>query len=118
MTAARTFLIIEDEPMIAMVLEDYLDLLGHTALEPAGALDAALAAIAAGGFDAAIVDVNLGGEQSWPAADALRAAGIPFMIASGSGPDTLPERLAGVPLLMKPYSMQTLETRIGDLFPA
>ncbi|WP_448660379.1 response regulator [Sphingomonas sp. CJ99] len=109
-------LIVEDEPLIAMMLEDFLDMLSHGVVGPADAVDKAAALVQSGGFDAAIVDVNLrGGEQSWPVADALDAAGIPFALATGSGGEDIAQRHAGRPVLAKPFTFDQVERTLGML---
>ena len=111
---SRTFLIAEDEAMIAMLLEDFLDVLGHGIAAMASSLADGLAAIAAGGFDAAILDVNLGRDKAWPLADALRAMDVPYIFATGGG-DTIPAEHAAAPTLAKPYSMASLEAAIARI---
>lgn len=109
-----TFLIAEDEAMIAMLLEDFLDLLGHKVAAMVGNVGDGLDAIARGGFDAAILDVNLGRDKCWPLADALRARGVPYVFATGGG-DAFPAEHAHVPALTKPYSMTALEAVLESI---
>lgn len=116
MTEPRRILIVEDEPLIAMMLEDFLDVLGK---EPAGTADSvagALPLIAAGGIDAAILDVNLrGGEKSWPVADALAQAGVPFVLATGGGNDLIADAHRSRPVLPKPFTMDAVEKALAAL---
>ncbi|SNS23434.1 Response regulator receiver domain-containing protein [Sphingomonas laterariae] len=106
MTSPLRILVIEDEPLIAMVLEDYLDMLGHGVAGLAETVETALSFVAAGDFDAAILDVHLrGGEASWPVADALVAAAKPFLVATGGHVEPPPSRHASAPVLTKPYTM-------------
>ena len=80
MPAVQRILIVEDEPLIAMMLEDFLEILERQLAGVADNVADALALIASGGVDGAILDVNLrGGEKSWPVADALAAQGLPFV---------------------------------------
>ena len=87
MTASKQrtarILIIEDEPMIALCLEDVLVDAGFQIAGVAGKLDKALALIESGGCDAAIVDANLAGVSASPAAIALATRGLPFIMMSG-----------------------------------
>ena len=99
--AGLRVLIVEDEPIVAMCLEDMLESLGCVPVGPASRLCDGLALAQAGGFDAAILDINLGGERSIGIADALRGRGVPFAFASGYG--SAPEGYEGHPLLEKPY---------------
>ena len=113
---AQRILIVEDEPLISMMLEDFLDALDR---QVAGAVDNvadALALVAQGGIDGAILDVNLrAGETSWPVADALAAAGIPFLLATGGSDDTIAEAHRGRPMLSKPFTMDSVEKALNGL---
>ena len=106
MTGPQQILIVEDEPLIAMMLEDFLDVLDKQSAGTADCVAAALAAIEGGSVDAAILDVNLrGGETSAPIADALAARGIPFIFATGGSGDSVDDRFRDRPRLMKPFTM-------------
>ena len=70
MTEGRRILIVEDEPLIAMMLEDFLDSLGHRVQGTCDTVKCALEEVEKGGFDLAILDVNLKGESVWPGAAA------------------------------------------------
>lgn len=70
-------LIVEDESLIAMLLEDILTDAGYIADATATNVEQAMSMIEAGSFDAAILDVNLGGSASFPAAEILRSRGFP-----------------------------------------
>lgn len=109
-------LIVEDEPLIALMLEDYLDILGKQVAGQADCVDAALTVIAAGGVDAAILDINLrGGQKSWPVADALAAKGIPFVFASGGSGDAIIDTHRDRPVLSKPFTMDNLSAALDAL---
>ncbi|HEU4960005.1 MAG TPA: response regulator [Sphingomonas sp.] len=116
MSTTRRILVVEDEPLISMMLEDFLDMLGH---EVAGAVDSvgdALAAVEAGGVDAAILDVNLrGGEKSWAVADMLARDGIPFVLATGDGGDSIAEPHRDRPTLTKPFTMDGVKQALEEL---
>ena len=116
MTAMNRILIVEDEPLIAMMLEDFLDILGRQVAGVADSVSTALPLVAAGGIDAAIVDVNLtNGEKCWPIADALAEAGIPFMVATGGGDDMIAEGHKHRPVLPKPFTMDAIEQALAAL---
>lgn len=104
----RAILVVEDEPLIAMMLEDFLESLGHRVHASCDNLTDALGQCEAGGFDLAILDVNLKGELVWPAATALRARGVPFVIASGGHVEPPPPEFADAPLLEKPYTIDLI----------
>ncbi|WP_448664551.1 response regulator [Sphingomonas sp. CJ20] len=116
MPAPAKILIVEDEPLIAMMLEDFLDALDR---EHAGTMDnvaAALSRIDEGGIDAAILDVNLrAGEQSWPIAARLAALGIPFVLATGGAGDMIAPEFRDRPVLSKPFTMDGVEKALDAL---
>lgn len=109
-------LLLEDEPLIAMMLEDVLDELGRTVAGSADTVTKALALIEAGGVGAAILDVNLrGGETSGAIADALARRGIPFAFATGGGEDDIAEHHRARPRLRKPFTLDDVEKALADL---
>src|SRR5262245_47281629 len=104
----RRILIVEDETMIAMMVEDFLSHLGWEVIEMAGSLDQALAMARDADIDAAVLDVNLKGQDSFAAADILSDRNIPFIFASGYGADGMASRFRGVPILTKPFHRDDL----------
>ncbi|WP_343519894.1 response regulator [Sphingomonas sp.] len=116
MSGPQRILVVEDEPLIAMMLEDFLGILGKQVAGVADSVSTALPLVAAGGIDAAIVDVHLnGGEKCWPVADALAEAGIPFLVATGGGDDMIADGHRHRPVLAKPYTMDAIEQAFGRL---
>ncbi len=106
MTSPKRILVVEDEPLIAMMLEDFLEILQKDVAGTADTVATALALIESGGVGAAILDVNLrGGEKSAPIADALAARGIPFVFATGGSADSELGEHADRPRLQKPFTM-------------
>ena len=81
----RRVLVVEDEMIVAWLLEDMLADFGCTIVGPAARIDQALAMIKAEALDAAVLDVNLNGQQSYPLADALVTRGVPFVFSTGYG---------------------------------
>ena len=114
MESGRTILIVEDEPLIAMMLEDFLESLGHTVIGSVDNVEAALDHVGRGGFDVAIVDVNLNGERVWPVADRLAAKGIPYVLATGGHIEPPPEAHASVPVLSKPFTLDAIEPVLDE----
>jgi CheY-like chemotaxis protein len=105
----RRILVVEDEMMIAMLVEDMLAELGCAVVGPAHALDSALdLARSEPGLDAALLDVNLGGQPVFAVADALRERGVPAIFSTGYGDAGLREIDRGSLVLQKPF-------RAGDL---
>jgi len=117
MTSTKRILIVEDEPLISMVLEDFLDALDHQVAGTADCVAAALAQIDDGAApDAAILDVNLrDGEQSWPVAEALAERSIPFILATGGPGDSVPEQWRDRPVLAKPFTIDSVGKALDSL---
>ena len=88
-----------------MMLEDFLQSLGHRVTAICETVTEALEIVASSTFDVAILDVNLKGESVWPVATQLRAQQIPFVLASGGHVDPPPAEFAGVPMIDKPYTI-------------
>ena len=110
-------LVVEDEIMVSMLIEDMLHELGCTVIGPASQVDAALELIDAAALDCALLDVNLGGESSFPVADLLRAKGAPFAFATGYGRAALREIDLASPVLQKPFQEGDLARVLGELVP-
>jgi CheY-like chemotaxis protein len=108
-TEARSVLIVEDEPLISMMLEDFLDTLGHQVAASCDSIGDALARVEEGGFDIAILDVNLKGELIWPVADRLQDEKIPYVLATGGHIEPPPSRHADAPVLSKPYTIDKID---------
>ncbi len=113
---AKNILIVEDEPLIAMMLEDFLEVLEQTVAGSADSVAGALERVRQGGIDAAILDLNLrGGEKSTPVAQALADAGIPFVFATGGSDDSVEAQFRGRPVLQKPFTMDGVAKALAAL---
>jgi CheY-like chemotaxis protein len=105
MASPTQILIVEDEPLIAMMLEDFLEVLDKTS---AGTVDTVAGA--------AILDVNLrGGEKSTPIAEALAARDIPFIFATGGSDDSVDAQFRDRPVLQKPFTMDGVAKALDAL---
>jgi CheY-like chemotaxis protein len=104
---AHRIMVVEDEALIAMVLVDHLQEIGLSAVGPFSRVADALKVDEE--LDAAILDVNLGGESVYPVADMLHARGIPFVFMTGYGSASIDPRFATVPVLQKPIEAKALE---------
>jgi CheY-like chemotaxis protein len=104
-------LLVEDEAMVAIMLEEMLAGLGCEVVGVAGSVAQGLDATedADQRLDAAILDVNLGGEKVYPVADRLAAKGVPFMFSTGYGLAGIAPDYARIPALAKPYGPEALE---------
>ena len=115
----RRVLVVEDEMMISMLVEDMLSELGCAVVGPAHALDDALdLARSEVGLDAALLDVNLGGQPVFAVADALRAKGVPAIFSTGYGDAALRDVDRGAPVLQKPFRAGDLARALGEALRA
>lgn len=107
-------MIVEDEALVAMMVED---MLGDMGFEIAGSFGAVRDALAFLGSDqprpdGAVLDVNIGGEMVFPVAEALREQGVPFVFATGYG--DLPRKgFESVEVLAKPINVGALRQAVG-----
>jgi len=76
-------LVAEDEPLVSMEMEDVILEHGAVPVGPFATLSELMDAVEAGGYDVAILDVRLGRDVSFPAADRLQRSGVPFIFYSG-----------------------------------
>lgn len=104
MLTGKRILLVEDEALVAMLLEDIITDLGAIVVGPEAQLDLAIARAETATLDAAILDINLHGHRSYGVADALRLRGVPFAFATGYGAAGVDPAHRGVPVLMKPYT--------------
>ena len=107
--AGLRVLVIEDESMVAMLLEDTLTEIGCEVIEIASRFDDAVAKIKSLAFDIAILDINLNGRLALPIADLLAERGVPFVVATGYSATNLPKWLQRAPILQKPFQQRDLE---------
>lgn len=108
-------LVVEDESLVAMMVEDCLIELGYEVAAVAPDVDAALAALQVGGIDCAMLDVNLGGTPSFPIAEALEARGIPYMFVTGYDGTAIPPNFRARHGLQKPFRMRELQQAMAGL---
>lgn len=113
--AGLRVLVVEDEALVAMLVEDLLADLGCAVVGPFATVATALGAVAPGALDAALVDVNLGGERAYPLADALAAAGVPFVFLTGYGRAGVDPRYAEAAVLPKPFEAASLERALAEV---
>lgn len=108
------FLIVDDEPLIAMLAQAWLEDLGHQTLGPAHDLQTALK-LTHEPMDAAILDVSLGADKSFEVARRLRDHAIPFAFATGHAPEPLGEEFGDAPTLPKPFSFDAFRSMVAKL---
>jgi DNA-binding response OmpR family regulator len=101
-------LVVEDEAMIAMLVEDMVLDFGSEVVGPIAWMEEALSLARDAELDAAILDINVSGAVIFPVADVLRERGIPFVFATGYDATGLPVRFRDSPALQKPFGYETL----------
>ena len=107
-------LVIEDEALIAALVEDMLTELGATVIGPAATVAKGLALAESETIDAAVLDVNLNSESVDPIVDKLKALRVPFVFATGYGEAGVP-KAAGAPVIEKPYTREALANALARI---
>lgn len=102
--AGKRILVVEDEPLLAMTIEDVLADAGAEIVGPVATVARAAELAADATLDAALLDINLGGERSDPVIEILRRRGVPFVLATGYDV----AKSLDVPVLTKPYREQAI----------
>ncbi|HYC03464.1 MAG TPA: response regulator [Azospirillaceae bacterium] len=113
--AGRRILVVEDEVVVAMMVEDMLLDLGCDVVGPAARLDQGLQLAADEALDAAILDVNLNDRRSYPIAEELRRRGVPFLFATGYAAEEVRCHDAEAPIIRKPYDGPMIEAALRCL---
>lgn len=109
-------LVVEDEPLLSMLLEESVTELGHVLAGSAATVDQAMETLASSEIDLALLDFSLGHQTtSVPIAERLREAGIPFIFLSGHHSLEGEGDVPAAPLLTKPFSLDQLEAAISRL---
>jgi CheY-like chemotaxis protein len=111
----RVWLIVEDEPLVAMLVEDAIAELGLTASGPATRVEKALQLLQERTFAGAILDVNLAGEPVYPVAAVLRERQIPFLFLTGYGEDAIHNDFDKMPIVKKPFTLEQIQSVIRQL---
>ena len=113
--SGRRVLVVEDEMIVAWLLEDMLADLGYQAVGPAARVDQALAMINTEVIDAAVLDVNLNGQTSYSVADALTVRDVPFVFSTGYDKTRLLDSYRSFQVLQKPYQQVELRDALAKL---
>jgi two-component sensor histidine kinase/DNA-binding response OmpR family regulator len=106
----KRLLLVEDEALVAMMIEDLLGDLGFEVVGPFGNIAEAESEARAGAIDAAVLDVNVGGQLAYPLADLLIARGVPIAFVTGYGRESVDSRFSDVPILQKPIEQDLLRS--------
>jgi CheY-like chemotaxis protein len=110
----RKVLILEDEPFIAIMLEEELAAMGIHVIGPVNNLKSAIHLAETPDLDGALLDLNINGAYATDVADKLRLRGIPFVFVTGYEPPA-GLRYREVPVLHKPFTQIELRTALLSL---
>jgi CheY-like chemotaxis protein len=118
MNTAPHILVVDDEPLVSLLIADWLAELGYHVVGPVGRAHEAMQLIEEARLDGALLDINLGTGDSFTLADAVRAKGIPLAFITGHVAGAVPPRFKGSPVLSKPFEFDAMQEMVAGLFPA
>ena len=111
----KRVLLVEDEPLVSMMLADMLSAFGHKVDGPYSRFSDAMLAAKTSNLQAGILDVNLGGEKTYAVADILTDRKIPFAFVTGYGPDSIVSAFSHAPVLQKPVEAAKLHALLQQI---
>lgn len=114
-TCLSRVMLVEDEPIVALDLENTLLSAGYFVVGPAATVDSALVLLDKFQPNAVIMDLKLRGEMAGRLADAFAAAGVPFGFITGQGVDVIPPAYRDRPRLAKPYTHEAVLRMVRGL---
>jgi CheY-like chemotaxis protein len=106
-------LIVEDETLVAMLVEEYLLEIGCVIAGSVRRVDKAMERVETDVIDAAILDLNVAGEDVAPVAEALEKRNIPFVFASGYGGNGVKDKWSDRPIVQKPFTSAELKQALS-----
>jgi two-component sensor histidine kinase/DNA-binding response OmpR family regulator len=113
--AGKRILVVEDESLISMFMKDVICELGAGVIGPINTLDAGYDVAKSEAMDGAILDLNLGGTQTYPLAEILSSRGVPFVFLTGYDSESVDRRYSHIPVLQKPIEFDTLKHTLVSL---
>jgi two-component sensor histidine kinase/DNA-binding response OmpR family regulator len=108
-TGRPRVLLVEDEALVAMMVQECLADFGYQVIGPISTATEAAARAKDGNFEAAVLDINLGDGAVYPIADMLMARGVPFVFVTGYDAESVDARFRNVPVLQKPIERDMLQ---------
>ena len=114
--SGKRVLIVEDEMLVALLIEDILVELGCKPVGPFGSVEEAISAVGSEPIDLAVLDVNLAGEMVYPVAERLEERHIPFLFVSGYGDEAIPDGHLDWKVCTKPFHGRDLARMMAALF--
>jgi DNA-binding response OmpR family regulator len=112
--AGKRVLVVEDEMLVALMVEDMLADAGCIVIGPFARVSDALAAIKGEALDFALLDVNVAGEKVFSVARALEKRGVPFLFVTGYGQAALPPDRPDWEAVVKPFVPKQLAERVAQ----
>jgi PAS domain S-box-containing protein len=110
-------LLVEDEALVGLMIADFLREIGYRVIGPFTKTEDGIQVAKTARVSAAVLDVNIGGEEIYPLAECLVRRNIPFVFVTGYGADSIDRRFSDVPVLQKPVDRELLRrvlaTRLG-----
>ena len=116
--AGKRVLVVEDEALVAILIENLLEDCDCTIVGPCGTVDSALLAARTETFDLAVLDVNLNGLRVYPVAELLSDRNIPFVFLSGYGDEAIPSGRDTWKVCAKPFKINDLVAMLQDAVAA
>ncbi|WP_374544990.1 response regulator [Rhodoblastus sp.] len=110
-------LLVDDDPILAILVADWLSECGCEVVGPARTVASALQLVEQEGaaLDGALLDVALESDESYPIADALALSGVPFAFVTGHGLGGVAPGYRDAPVLTKPFQFEDLQRTIERL---
>ena len=113
----RRILVVEDEPLVAMLTCEHLERLGYAVVGPISDFDQARGAISSEAIDMAVLDVNLAGKPVYPIAAQLRARGVPFIFLTGFSGESIDRDFGDAGVVSKPIDQNALAAAVSQAMP-
>jgi two-component SAPR family response regulator len=115
MYTGRRVLVVDDEPLIASLIADWLEELGCEVAGPVSSASAALQTAALAKLDAAFLDVTIGDGNSFALAKQLSAQGVAVAFITGHDPSSLPAGFSSIPVLGKPFDLDAISRMLDRM---
>ncbi len=109
-------LVVEDDPLVAMELDEIIRALGANVVGPLSRVAPALAAIEREPIRGAVLDIRLDGETTFPIIDVFLARADPILLISGGAAFDLPDQYRQVARLQKPFEFAEFEDAARAVF--
>jgi DNA-binding response OmpR family regulator len=109
----KRVLLVEDEPLVGMVIADMLNELGYEVVSAGPDVDAASASARTENIEIAVLDLAIENGSTFPVAAILRERGVPFVFMTGLDISKARAKFGGIVVLEKPFGAAALENALG-----